>query len=80
MSEKCRRCGDTILLPDRFNIRAYDFTESTAAWVKGRLCSYCWDDLMAFLRGADLSPDDRRMVLTETAKRNRRETARSCPE
>jgi hypothetical protein len=78
MSDKCRRCGDTILLPDRFRLKAHDFTESTASWVDGRLCSYCWDDFMAFLKGAGIADKDERLVRTQVAKRNRRERARRC--
>lgn len=73
----CERCGDTVaVVPDRFQLRAYDFTESTGAFVDGRLCSYCWDSLMAFLTGAKLAEEHGRTVREQVAKRNRRERAR----
>lgn len=79
MSDKCERCGDTIVVPNRFNVRAYDFTESTGAFVEGRLCSYCWDDLMAFFSGAELADEASPVVRCQVAKRNRRETLRRRP-
>lgn len=71
----CERCGDTVTVaPNRFQIRAYDFTESTGALLEGRLCSYCWDDFMAFLAG-DWSESTREHA-RQTAIRVRRETRR----
>lgn len=76
----CERCGNTVVVgPNRFQIRAYDFTESTGAFVEGRLCSYCWDDLMAFMTNQPLADSAHRAVVDQCARRNRRETARRVP-
>jgi hypothetical protein len=57
--ETCTRCGDSVIhsTPDRFQLQAWDFSTSTAAYFEGRLCTVCWNDLIRFM-AAD--PADRR--------------------
>lgn len=50
---KCTRCGEAIIhgATDRFQLRAWDFTESSAAFFNGCLCTACWNDLLQFMEG-----------------------------
>lgn len=48
----CQRCGgDVVSLPNRFQLHAHDYAESTGALFDGRLCPGCWDEFVEFMHG-----------------------------
>jgi len=49
----CERCGDPIEhgCGDRFQVRGYDYTESSAAHFEGQLCLRCWNRFVEFMLG-----------------------------
>lgn len=54
-SPTCERCHMAIpRTPDRFRFRLFDDAESSGSLLAGRLCSGCWDDLVAYMEGAQV--------------------------
>lgn len=54
-SPTCERCHIAIpRTPGRFTFRLFDDAESSGSLLAGRLCSGCWDDLVAYMEGAQV--------------------------
>jgi DNA-directed RNA polymerase subunit RPC12/RpoP len=62
----CERCGDRVEHGggERFQIRGYDYSESSAATFQGQLCLRCWNRFTEFMLGRPVfeHPDRRREV------------------
>jgi hypothetical protein len=51
-TRECDRCGrDRPTNPERFTIKASDYSDSTVAYEKALLCGECWRHFRDELRG-----------------------------
>jgi hypothetical protein len=52
----CLRCGseETYGGDKRFQLRAFDFSESTGSYVEGKLCARRWRALTRFVEGEEV--------------------------
>jgi len=65
MMADCERCGETVTHGhgDRFQIRGFDYTESSAATFQGQLCLRCWNRFVEFMLGRPVFEEPHKKIV-----------------